>query len=95
MPEKLTQIIDGIFNSAPGLLLMTSQVDATIRQIFLAMLIVAIPSGVVMYAGVRVLESDLQSIKQEQKQAEQERDELFRMHWQHTGNTSLHRIDIK
>lgn len=69
---------------------MTTQAEATIKQIFIAMLIVAIPSSVVMYAGVEVLKSSMVEIKQEQKEAADERKELYRMYYKHTANTRIH-----
>jgi uncharacterized protein (DUF2062 family) len=92
MPEKYTQFIDGVIQAMPGLLLMTTETEATFKRIILAMAIVAIPSSVVMYAGVEVLKSSMMEIKQEQKEATRERKELYHMFYRHTGDNSRHVI---
>ena len=90
MPDKYTQLLDGVVQAMPGLLLMTTDSEATFKRIILAMAIVAIPSSVVMYAGVEVLKASMTEIKEEQREAKSERRELYRMFYRHTADNDRH-----
>lgn len=103
MPDKYAKFAEFLSQGWPGLLMMTSAVqpNPVFKQIVLAMVIVAIPSGVVSYTSVQVMKSELHQIEKDQmavkRQMEIDRREhrdLFKMQYRQGAELSAIRAKL-